>query len=130
MKKAELTGEAPSSASGSSTTALSELAEPSTVVEQQRPPQLVLLLGTVVLTMALISVPYALSTVGAQLVFDLLGDKITFTRKDFVPYSERQRLEKEAAERELAREAALGGGIAPAPPVNFSEGLLPKGNDR
>ena len=99
--------------------------------EDEGPPQIVGLFGTIAAIMAIISVFYSFSAIGAQLLFEAFGDKLTFTRKDFVPYSERLRLEREAKEaRERDEETGAMASSVSAPPVAFSEDLLPKGKSK
>ena len=99
--------------------------------EDEGPPQIVGLFGTIAAIMAIISVFYSFSAIGAQLLFEVFGEKLTFTRKDFVPYSERLRLEREAKEaRERDDENGAMASSVSAPPVTFSEDLLPKGKSK
>eukprot|EP00873_Tetraselmis_striata_P025385 jgi/Tetstr1/445649/TSEL_003454.t1 len=91
--------------------------------EKDPPPLVVSLLGLIAAVMAGISVFYSIVFYAGGGIAYLVKDTITFTRKDFIPYSERRRLEAEAEEAQRSRDEAAGAGAAPD--VRFSETLLP-----
>lgn len=93
--------------------------------ESKPPPLVVSLLGLVAAVMAGISVFYSIVFYAGGGIAYLVKDTITFTRKDFIPYSERRRLEKEAEEAQKERDEAMPQTGDAAPEVKFSETLLP-----
>eukprot|EP00951_Prasinocladus_malaysianus_P044553 scaffold576845_cov39-Prasinocladus_malaysianus.AAC.1 len=65
------------------------LAPSGTASPEDGPPLVVRLLGLIAAVMAVIGVFYSIVFYAGAGLFYLVGDNISFTKKDFIPYSER-----------------------------------------